>query len=307
MLGSDSHWCIVSGHSDLNDIKDIFFAVTCLKTAGVRNDHIHIFASLNVSQASPDRLRCSDLKNILQHIWYLPGDFPSVISKIKGRNLTVVVAGHGSEYGIATDPVISPEMMASTLLSKRCFKRVLVVFGQCFSGVFNWTNVRRKNKKKAVEACFLGGSGLTVFTAFDLLKLGKQNNRFLTLESLNVLQKLMTQYKFGSWPVNYFLFQFFSWVLKPRDLDGDGKNTALDAFKYVSILSNENASLVAGFRLSHAVDQIVKHRLDSVASNNPWDSVVKISQDQMEKDLADSLMPQDPWILNAHEARRIVF
>jgi hypothetical protein len=109
------------------------------------------------------------------------------------------------------------------------------------------------------------------------------------------------------WQANLFMFSFFDWLLKPNDVDGDGRITIVDGYKMAGIKSNHMLAQVKGALFVQASTQT--DMLRALRQQAP--PVQKMQLDAAETALQGTLMSlylhQEPWLLHEELAREVTF
>lgn len=112
-----------------------------------------------------------------------------------------------------------------------------------------------------------------------------------------------------NWPANLFLLFVFKWFLQPVDVDGDGKYTIIDSYKYAGAISNmANKQLKAqAFPQTHHLQQ----RWESAKAAHAQQPTpttranLDAATTLYKKHLEIMYIHQECWILNAIPSQRI--
>jgi hypothetical protein len=107
------------------------------------------------------------------------------------------------------------------------------------------------------------------------------------------------------WDANLFLAHFFEWILTPRDVDGDGRYTLMDAHKHSSV---GTYSILRSLKVGvHA--QVSKLQQDILALPQNAPPIQAQALKQMHQDALKKLylINQDPWVLHSLFAADITF
>ncbi|MBH1432186.1 hypothetical protein I5U42_12860 [Stenotrophomonas maltophilia] len=220
LIAGPTKWILLlSGAHDaveLRHVQDLAYGVFCLERAGVRAQDIAIYvdggerriANLATSFAGGNY----EVKPCSCFFEELP--------KLDGyENLVVFVTGHGSPLGIDGDPPITPTMMLEVIRSVPKLERAMIYLGQCFAGVFNYVGAGNRFHKDRRDVIFMGATSL------------HESISSSTSEEVSGGRTV-------SWVANLFLLYVFKWIMNPVDIDGDGKFTVIDSYKYAGAMAN---------------------------------------------------------------------
>ena len=287
---NNSAWVFVSGQSEPRHMSDIIFSAHILKKKGIPSDHIYIFDDHVATETAYDRLLY--LKN---RVFQLK-DFEAKVSRIKSKFIAVIVTGHGDERGI---PILenmqfidraSPTSIPQALRKAPHLELGIVVLGQCYAGIYNYIDAYTEPK-------------LVVMGATNL-----HNSLSLPLNLQTPILDLNNEVIVQDWTANIFLYYFTEYLDKSIDIDGDGKFTVMDAYKYAGFWSNKKL-------LDGKLDLLVAVDWPKISEDS------KLAQEQMESkellvfikgrslwqklktQLENLHLQQEPWILNANCAR----
>ncbi len=216
---------------------------------------------------------------------YCYSELEELILSIEKENIIFCVTGHGSINGIDSDPPIKPYDFLHTLRIKSNAKRVFLLLGQCYAGIFSYlrvTHCNRKNGKKTPQTVIIGATKIS--------------------ESISI------SYSFESvaWLANIMFLAFFSWLNIPQDIDGDGKYSFMDAFKYITYIINttcytlEKKQYIETVRLTHQYKEILEQFQSIPISEMSLDK--QIEKHSIEKRLEEHIIHQEPWIVNTNIA-----
>ena len=203
----------------------------------------------------------------------------------------------GDEKGIMGRKVIQPEPFYKLIRERGELKNVVVVLGQCYAGVFNYTNARAYRDKETGE---------------------QLSPNMIVLGATNLHESISTPFTGTSlcgdriWVANTFLAFFFGWIRDPRDIDGDGRYSVTDAFKYAAIFSNRLHKKAKGLGVIEglvAYDKFkeVGQSLDSNPKNEQLNLELKSLAKVIENELDTRFVHQESWILNVEKARELEF
>jgi hypothetical protein len=223
LLDPSTVWLFLSGSDEERFLDDISFGVQCLAHRGVLANNILLF----VDQQSP-------LSVISSHQYlgemqiFKTSEILDQISQKDPAKLVVVVTGHGNEMGIDALPSISPHALIESLKNIKSLTYGLVVLGQCYAGIFNFLEVKKfdsiSNKVVAPEICIIGATDLATSISAPV-----------NISSIDTLKTFSCVHQ---WSANLFLLFFMWYIAAPVDIDGDGINTVIDAYKSAGIRTN---------------------------------------------------------------------
>ena len=104
----------------------------------------------------------------------------------------------------------------------------------------------------------------------------------------------------------------FNWLLTDKDIDGDGKLSVMDSFKFASIYTNEALkdikkknnlqSIIEQSNLMSCIDKLHSEDIPQEEKDN-----IQLEILALEKMLEIRYVMQEPWILNASIAMSTVF
>ena len=245
-----------------------------LAKIGFPEDHITIVSDTSIDELQNRHSLSSN------HIFVDSPKFLNYIETIDCDNLIIVTSCHGSYEGIDSKTKIQPFPFVSALNKNPYAKCIVVMFGQCYSGIFDYSKLNCDNK----QIVLMGASGMnaTASVGFKVSINGKEQ----------------------IWSGNTAVFYFFEWMTNPRDIDGDNQTTILDLYKYVSMMV-----LYANDKIEHAsYAQWIKNRLELDKKIDQADKtntkVLQQLQDDIQKSDYDYFLPRQlPWILNPEGAQ----
>jgi hypothetical protein len=292
LLNADTVWVFISGSDEERFLDDIAFGVQCLIYRGFLTNNILLFVdqqsplSILTSYPYPDGIEIFETR-----------EFREQVLRRNLRNLVVVVTGHGSSSGIDASPSISPCELLESVKAVPNLIYGLIVLGQCYAGTFNFLEARKidqvSNKIVPPEICIIGATDLTFSVSVPV-----------NISSDNILQNFLCTL---DWNANLFLFFFMFQVAMPKDIDGDGITTVIDAYKAAGIFTNErllNTKQQAFFSFSQTL-------LTSTISQLVQGGMASLLAGRAKQDLATAcdtiLINQNPWILHANLARQLIF
>ncbi len=289
----NTFWVFISDSTEARHTYDVVHAVSVLHSKGVDNKSIRYFTDDHqaVKYTSPfgcpDPLPISSLSTELQ-------------SASGYENLFIVITGHGGVDGIGHPVKISPDHLISVARSTPDVELVVIALTQCFAGVFNFADARKKPPIVMFGAANLGSS------------LSTPINFSLTSPSGAVV---------SGWGANSFMFYLFRWLSAPKDIDGDGRISLLDAYKFSGssasgeIILAKPVMFVESQQLATAVQEIegriLKENQDAAAASrppvhNPSDILNhQAVVTKLKERVAILHTSQEPWLLHADLARNV--
>ncbi len=281
-------WVFVAGAADPRHLFDIIFCVHVLRTRGVPDSSIRVFTDhpatsahlspFGISSVLPTRLVTTELASLSGF-----------------ELLVVVVTGHGDPAGISVKEAVSinPTELITSARSCPGIRGGVIVLGQCFAGVFNYTDAGLDPEKTPL--CLVGATSLNPSLSNTL----RLPTAVKTLDGSGALTE---------WQANIFIVRFFEWLLAPQDVDGDGRWTLMDAYKHASAMSNRD--LRQGKRESHhRVAQIQADLAQPTPALPLQQQLLSLLALRQNLDMAFEILylHQEPWVLNAIFAREIEF
>lgn len=243
---------------------DINHGIGILKKSGVTPNDIII-----ITDASKDTLvaKCTNIYDI---VFYMSSSLQNVVESAECENLFIISCCHGSMDGIDSVTPIKPFTLNQSIKNNKYTKNVIVFLGQCYAGIFNFIDVRDENK----NIVYIGATNIDTSLSFML-------NGY-------------------DWVANISVLAFFQWIEKPLDIDGDGKCSISDLYKYVSYFTNSVTKEIEKIQNYHLVDASVKMKLEKEQAKLSEEQLIsEITKDAAEI-LRNYIVPhQNPWILNA--------
>lgn len=289
LLSSEVHWLFLTGSSEERFLNDICFGIQSLLSKGVSPEKIKVVADINTPLIA-GLIVPVDLPDDIE--LFETASFDSLVLKLNSKYLVIIVTGHGNSSGIALhNGNISPNSLISILRKSTSLEKTLIVLGQCFAGIFNYLEAKKvdnlSGKPIFPEICFLGATNLDVSVS-----------ALVDISKGNITKDFQCN---QSWIANVFLFYFFQYIVNPLDIDGDGKFTVTDSYKYAGIETNSHLMSRRIPNLFHAIKTITSEMIKS-SDTQKWK---KQSLIDLENTLIIALVNQNPWILNAHFSRTL--
>src|SRR5699024_2527800 len=108
-------------------------------------------------------------------------------------------------------------------------QNIVIYLGQCYAGIFNYLDVK-----------------------------GTPNT--ILIGATNLYPSISYQSPDISWQANLFLLNLFKWIKSPKDIDGDGKITVMDSFKYAGAETNRYCQQYKGECLCKTIEILEEMR-----------------------------------------------
>lgn len=289
----NTFWVFISDSTESRHVYDVIHAVSVLYKKGVSDKDIRYFTDDNQAVKYTSSFGCPD-----------PLPIASLDSELKAtegyKNLFIIVGGHGGAEGVGHPVKISPYYLTVLSRSAPGVEFVSIVLAQCFAGVFNFIDARSEPPIVMLGAANLGSS-LSIPINFPLVSTSGSS--------------------ITGWAANSFMFHLFRWLLTPKDIDGDGRVSLLDAYKASG--SSASVDIIAAkpntFLESQttAVElQAVRTRLQKEADDaanqmrSPnYDPADLLSYQALNTKLSQMVgllhVSQEPWLLHADLARKV--
>lgn len=315
---SPTDYLVVAGGCDANDLLDVKLVLnTLIKIGEVPSQNICLVIDFNSQFRSSywgdddsNKQKFWDYTMLLfvQH-WTKQGvkvlveddaTIERALAELRNKELVVIVGGHGSlEHGIAVRSGISPYVLVESIRKYKRIRNAVVLLSQCYSGHFNFVEAESRNRKDAAIV-LMGGTNFVasygVPKAFYIKVI--QNERFKKLVTL--FENDDSVYVNAASAINPFLLSFLEWFVFSFDLDGDGKSSLMDCYKYIAGRTEE---IITSFRSKLVSDTIaemlVKHKSEMTATE-----LGEFFESQFND--AFSVM-QTPWILNSRRAQTLTW
>ena len=266
---------IITSSRNVED-RFLYDAEYCIKS--IRSKGVEL-ANIIVATDTEFNLVCAKCPAVNGVSFITSEQIPSTIENLQGDNLIVVTDCHGTIQGIDAQNAILPHTITEAVKNNQSFQNILVFFGQCYAGIYNWVDVRHDHK----SIVYIGATGF---------------NTSLSCELKNT-----------TWCANISVMAFLKWLLNPIDIDGDGCQTVMDLFKYIAYVTNSVTHEIEKLQTTRLIDKIAEFKLlDVLKQQGDTSEEMK----QLEKAAVEALknysVPhQDPWLLNAFSAQQIQF
>ena len=284
-VNDQSLWLFVCSSTEPRHFLDIVYGFKAIAAKGVPSKNIVVFVDDLAADLYLSPFGVSNVSPL--------SSFVSTLATTKGYSSVVaIVGGHGSLNGIGGPP--SPLSASPFIDAIRSIPDIVfgvVVLTQCFGGVFNYVSANMQP-----ELAFVGATSL--HPSFSL-----------GLSLKNPISSSDPKIRLKDWSANIFSFSFFEWLSSPTDVDGDKVVSLVDAFKYSGTISNE---FLRDLKIQlFQESQKLSRDLHDAEQGVKRGTVKRVQVDAIRKKLQEVLEPlhtsQDPWILHANLARKIVF
>ena len=284
-------WVLFLATSEVNPddrhVYDLSFGVFCLESSGVSPEDIHVY----IDGADRDEIHRYlsvgtnnnyEIKNT--NIFFEENNE-------EYENLVMFITGHGNIDGIDAVEPIRPYKLLNYLKTQTSLNNAIVYLGQCDAGVFNYVNAFKKDDEPNIV--LIGATNLHASI------------------SSSTTESLLDGKDGFSWTANLFLLHVFKWFSEPKDVDGDGKFTIMDSYKYAGVLSNilnkHNKVLSFPNTMSHHAE-FIQFQKEYNESPTPQNLVkLKATSELYYKQLDLTYTHQECWILNSVPAQYIDF
>lgn len=277
---------------DERHISDLAFGVYCLEGKGINPNNIEIYIDGN------NKNNIHRLISVGTNQQYTIKDtsaFFSDCDQNQHENMVMFITGHGSMNGLDSNPLITPYQLLNRIKTTPNLNQSIVYMGQCYAGVFNYLAAGRQRTStgnRDPQVIFMGATNLH--------------------ESIS---SSTTENFYGNeytWVANLFLLNTFRWISNPVDIDGDGRNTIIDSYKFAGTSSNQmNMSI----KIQSFVDSVFLHsqwnsaKEEYEADNQNQAKLLKFRacEQQYLSALNLNFVHQECWILNSVPAQEIEF
>ena len=292
LLSNRTHWFFIlpsSTEAEERHIHDIAFGVKILLYKDI--DYNDISVIIDHAPNIKIQMAFSALNVPLPKKIYNTSEIDTLLVNNTYKNAVVFITGHGSPDGLDSSPPIKPYSFYCKFQTAEHFKRVVFYFGQCYAGIFNQMPLSTHlglSKNPKCQMVAIGGTGLFSSVSAPL-----------TVNNI-------------TWSANIFLMYIFNWLLTDKDIDGDGKLSVMDSFKFASIYTNEALkdikkknnlqSIIEQSNLMSCIDKLHSEDIPQEEKDN-----IQLEILALEKMLEIRYVMQEPWILNASIAMSTVF
>jgi hypothetical protein len=271
-------WVFVSCSHEPRHLYDVIFAVDCLRHRGVADAHIRVFVDHPTPGPYLTPYGISAIHSVEE-----------VASKLAAtsryQHVFTTVAGHGSTAGLGpTAHTVSPTKLLTDVRSVAGISHATLLVTQCYGGIFNLLDATQKPETVTIGATNLNPS---LSAPINMPPIKQKNG------SDGV----------SSWTANLFMLEFFNWLRAPKDVDGDGRATLVDAYKHAGAATNQH------LRAAKAGLFMQVRRLGEELETARKQGKLPVEIDAIELKLNRSLetlhLHQEPWLLHANLARQI--
>ncbi|MBL8355639.1 MAG: hypothetical protein JNM01_12490 [Delftia acidovorans] len=293
-------WVLFLGSSSEPENRHIFdlsYGLSCLENNGIKPEDIEIYV---------DGANRSNIENLI-HIGTtnrypvrVSQDFFDSAVNNNHDNLVIFFSGHGYHLGIDAVNPITPHKLLTRLKGTPNLKQSVVFLGQCYAGIFNYIGAGRKPEER-VDAVLIGATGLHT-------SLSSQTTETFP-NGIDI-----------PWLANVFLLFAFKWFLNPVDIDGDGRFSIMDCYKFAGCMANNFNKTCRRNSFEHSISAREKYfqatalvqQMQGITGLQPGELSLK----QLELQSAESIYMQsfdvyhthqESWILNSIPAQHIEF
>ncbi|AXV68011.1 hypothetical protein GO281_00357 [Ralstonia solanacearum] len=292
LIKGNTKWVLflsASGEPEYRHVLDLAYGIFCLEAAGVDIADIYIYID------GSDRVSIDNfMKNGTGNGFSVKEskDFFIDQSNNKHENMVMFVTGHGHTGGIDAAAPITPYGLLNCIKSSPALKQAIVYLGQCYAGIFNYIGAGKKINAQGVsdpDVIFIGATNLH--------------------ESLSSSTEEMLAGGAVPWVANLFLLHVFKWFSNPVDVDGDGKLTIMDSYKYAGAASNAINKDLKAATLAHSVNLqekwIQARDVHTITPSTQNKLAAEAAYMQYASKLALLYVHQECWILNAIPAQSV--
>jgi len=306
-------WVFLSASNEARHLYDIVYGAETLRKRGVPLSDMYFFSDHPAAAAHFKEFGIS--ANIFH-----PDEIEGVLGSLPPHELAaLVVTGHGSEEGIITNSqkTLTPEHLISALRKIAGIEGASLILCQCFGGIFNYTHVA-----DSPSICIIGATNLHQSLSVPV------SIKLSTLSGVSI----------DGWTANVFLISFFVWLDSPKDVDGDGQCSLIDAYRYAGAQTNSRLRKTKADMTYMTTQTIAEMQKKELEINREWDDLVKDGLDPNipietleptfrnrviqfcekhllhsteKKDLEAKLdilhLHQEPWVLHANFGRKLLF
>lgn len=288
-------WVLMLGASkspEHRHILDLAFGIYALESRGIKQEDIFIYVD------GPDRAFIEGLLNLGSTNGAYKAKTTSAFFSDQAANdyeaVVIFVTGHGSINGIDAVTPITPHRLVQTLKSSPRLNCAIVYLGQCHAGIFNYLRAGRKsapsNASQDAEIILIGATNL------------HESLSTPTSEKMNSPTPV-------PWAANLYLLHVFKWFMMPMDVDGDGRMTIMDSYKYAGATANGHnkaAKMWATREMHNLYQQICTAESANLSNPSPTSALhLAALKKKYEHCLTIGHVHQEGWILNSIPAQTI--
>lgn len=289
-IQGDTRWVLFlssRGEPEDRHVLDLAYGLFCLESAGISPSSIFIYID------GEGRERIEQLMSLGSANSYQIGrseDFFVDLESNSSPGMVMFVSGHGDINGIDAVSPITPYRLITAIKSASSLSRAVVYLGQCYAGIFNYIGAgnRLRNAPDGPDVILIGATSLHQSIS------SSTTERLLSGEL--------------PWVANIFLLHVFKWISNPFDVDGDGRTTIIDSFKYAGAVSNHQNKEVKAKSFMRSMD-IYSQYVDArnAAENSDEASMESLRAQalwsQCFYELQIRYTHQECWVLNAIPAQ----
>jgi hypothetical protein len=293
---TNSLWIFASCSQEPRHLYDILFAVSVLRKLGVPDARIRIFLDHDhpAQHLAPYGLSAEPFGQLAASVAAAPSSEAAI----------AVIGGHGMELGLQPKGSAQPFQAAALFAAIRSVPGIqvgIVALTQCFGGIYNYANADDKP-----PLVVMGGASLNLSLS-------------MTVQLTAPLIQSSGAVGLKEWAANVFSYDLFEWIANPRDVDGDGAITVMDAYKYAGAHSNgrvRESKLGAFVRAFSAVEPVktAAAELSGALALTPAPPDLQLKKLQfaaahttLQQEIEFLYSNHEPWILNARLAREVKF
>ena len=284
LTSTNTCWLFISDSNEPRHLNDIIYAAAMLKSRGVATGDIYVFTDHPLAATHLAPFGLTTIHPVAA--------FTTIPATLSRYNAAVtVVTGHGHPLGIGSPGVIlSPSALFAAVRSIPRIAVGVVVLGQCFAGIFNFPEATQPP-----PLVVLGATNLNMSLSADI-----------TL--VHPVVDLSGAPALSGWAANIFLIHLFRWIAQPVDVDGDGALTLMDAYKFAGTQSNQHlVGLKSGLFVEVDKESAHVQRLEAATNPPTPQLVIDAARQTLQRHLETLHLHQEPWVLNAHQARDVRF
>ncbi|QDJ35680.1 hypothetical protein [Bordetella hinzii] len=294
LVNSNTRWALflsASSEPEPRHILDLVFGLQCLEAAGVQP------ASISIYVDGSDRSAIAQWFSLAtQNVYEVhpASQFFLDLAVNIYDNLVLFVTGHGNINGIDGQPPIKPYALIRGIKEAPRLQRAVVYLGQCHAGIFNYIGAGRR-----LAAPDAAGADIILLGATSLHE--------------SISSSTQEQFRTGpvNWLANLFLLHVFKWISSPFDVDGDGRCTVIDSYKYAGVHSNTSNKSVKASAFLRCMDLhqrwAVADQAHRVNPSNQTLLTLQGLQANYNAQLDLHAIHQECWILNAIPAQDLEY
>ena len=160
----------------------------------------------------------------------------------------------------------------------------MLFLGQCYAGIFNFTNVSDEEKR----IIYIGATGM---------RSGLSASMKWNVNPTNSI----------NWSANISVYYMFEWIDNPVDVDNDGQYSVMDLYKYVSFKTNEKTEMVEKIEEHRYLNKKIQVEIDKRIHSGKPDLIKTLDSEALDALYRYIIPHQDCWILNAIPASSMYF